>query len=155
MTRTLPIPIHVHPAYASCGRSPYVATFHTDLTELDRFTAPEKSAPDSTSQPGCVVHRTLNFSPNTAIETMHLSQTSVDNMLLGLPGPYYRHAIGTFNTCSRTPTHRSLTDTGGGYHIENLIIATTLSSPFPSKGSTDPPNGPTRSQIIRNNYQLN
>jgi hypothetical protein len=42
MTRMLPTPVHVHPTYASCGRSPYVATFHTDPTELDRFTSPEK-----------------------------------------------------------------------------------------------------------------
>jgi hypothetical protein len=39
--------------------------------------------------------------------------------------------IGMFNTYSRVPTHRSLTDTGGGYHIENLRITTTLSSLFP------------------------
>jgi hypothetical protein len=38
----LPTPVHVHPTYASCGQSPYAATFHTDPTELDRFFAPEK-----------------------------------------------------------------------------------------------------------------
>jgi hypothetical protein len=79
---------------------------------------PRKSAPDSTSQPGWVVRGThLNFSPNTTIEAVHLSQAPVGGRLLGLPGPYHRHTIDTFNTCSRIPTHRSLTDTGGGYHI--------------------------------------
>jgi hypothetical protein len=34
-----------------------------------------------------------------------------------------------FNTCSRVPTPRPLTDTGECYHIENLRIATTLSHP--------------------------
>jgi hypothetical protein len=29
------------------------------------------------------------------------SQTSIDSRLLGLPGLYHRHAIGTFSTCSR------------------------------------------------------
>jgi hypothetical protein len=29
------------------------------------------------------------------------SQTSINSRLLGLPGPYHRHVIGTFNTCSR------------------------------------------------------
>jgi hypothetical protein len=112
-----------------------------------------KSAPDSTSQPGWVVRGThLSFSPNTAIEVVHLSQTSVDNTLLGLPGRYHRHAIGTFNTCSRVPIPRSLTEIGGGYHIENLKIATTLSPHFPSEGSTDPLNDPARSQIIHNTY---
>jgi hypothetical protein len=63
------------------------------------------SAPDSTSQPGWVAHGThLSFSPKTAIEAVGLSQAPVDGPLLGLPGPYHRHAIGTFNTCSRVLT---------------------------------------------------
>jgi hypothetical protein len=102
-----------------------------------------KSAPDSTSQLGWVAHGThLNFSPKTAIEAVGLNQAPVDGRLLGLPGPYHRHAIGTFNICSRVPTPRSLTDIGRGYHKENFRIATTLSQPFPSEGSTDPPKWP-------------
>jgi hypothetical protein len=102
-----------------------------------------KSAPDSTSKPSSVVREThLSFSPNTANGAVRLSQAPVDGKLLGLSGLYHRHMIGTFNTCSRVPTPRSLTDTGGGYHIENLTIATTLSLPFPSEGFIDPPNGP-------------
>jgi hypothetical protein len=81
----------------------------------------------------------LSFSPKTAIEAVDLSQAPVDGRLLGLPGPYHQHAIGTFNTCSWVPTTRSLTDTGEGYHIENLRIATTLSLPFPYEVFTDPP----------------
>jgi hypothetical protein len=46
-TRTLPTPVHVRPAYASCGWSPYVATFHEPPTELDEVTALEKRAPDT------------------------------------------------------------------------------------------------------------
>jgi hypothetical protein len=37
---------------------------------------------------------------------------------ISLLGLYHQHAIGTFNTCSRVPTPRSLTDTGKGYHTE-------------------------------------
>jgi hypothetical protein len=37
---------------------------------------------------------------------------------IGLLGPYLQHVISLFNTCSRRPTHRSLTDTDGGYHLE-------------------------------------
>jgi hypothetical protein len=78
-----------------------------------------KSAPDSTSQPGWVAHKThINLSPNTTIEAVGLSQAPVNGQLLGLPGPYHQHAIGTFNTCSRVPTPRSLTDTGESYHTE-------------------------------------
>jgi hypothetical protein len=35
------------------------------------------------------------------------SQTCVDSRLLGLPDPYHRHVIGTFNTCSWVPTPRN------------------------------------------------
>jgi hypothetical protein len=48
------------------------------------------------------------------------SQTSVDGRLLGLPGPYHWHARGTLNTCSRGPTHWSLTNTGGATTLEVL-----------------------------------
>jgi hypothetical protein len=110
-----------------------------------------KSAPDSTSQPGWVVHGThLSFSPNSSIEVVRLSKISINNKLLGLLGPYHRHVIGTFNTYSRVPIPRSLIDTGGGYHIENFGIAIALSLPFPSEGSTDPLNSPARSPFLSN-----
>jgi hypothetical protein len=35
-------------------------------------------------------------------------------------GPYHRHAIGTFNTCSRGSIERSLIDTGGSYNLEDV-----------------------------------
>jgi hypothetical protein len=63
-----------------------------------------KSAPDSTSQAGWVAHGIRpSFSPNTAIEAVHLGQASVDGRLLGLLDPYHQHVISTFNTCSRGP----------------------------------------------------
>jgi hypothetical protein len=33
--RTLPTPVHIRPAYASYGQSPYMATFHESSTDLD------------------------------------------------------------------------------------------------------------------------
>jgi hypothetical protein len=41
-TRTLPMPVHVRSVYASCGRSPYVATLRKSSAGLDGCTAPEK-----------------------------------------------------------------------------------------------------------------
>jgi hypothetical protein len=102
-----------------------------------------KRAPDT------IRGSTPSFTPEPVNEVGGVSQAPIGDQLLGLPGPYHRHVIGTFNTCSRVPTPRSLTDTGGGYHIENLRIATTLSPPLHSEGSTDPPNGPAQSQIIQ------
>jgi hypothetical protein len=49
MTCMLPAPVYVRRSYASCGQSLYVATFHADLTELNRFTAPEKKELPTTS----------------------------------------------------------------------------------------------------------
>jgi hypothetical protein len=60
------------------------------------------------------------------------SQTSINRRLLGLPGPYHRHAIGTFNTCSRGPTERSLTDTGEGYNLGGAGSPHTHSLTFPT-----------------------
>jgi hypothetical protein len=58
-------------------------------------------------------------------------QASIDNQLLGLPGPYHRLVIDTFNTCSRGPTLRSLTDIGGGYSLKDVGFPHT--TPWPSQ----------------------
>jgi hypothetical protein len=60
------------------------------------------------------------------------SQTPINNMLLGLPGPYHWHAINMFNTCSWGPTERSLIDTGGGYNFEGAGLPHTHSPTFPT-----------------------
>jgi hypothetical protein len=118
---------------------------------------PRKRAPDTT--PNLAEWSTSpppSFSPNTAIKAVMKAKTSINSRLPGLPGPYHRHAMGTFNTCSRVPSPRSLTDTCGDYHKGNLGIATTLSPPFPSEGFTDLPNGLTRSPFLSNiNIQIN
>jgi hypothetical protein len=43
MICTLSASIDVRDPYASYGKSTYVATFHADSTELNRFTALEKN----------------------------------------------------------------------------------------------------------------
>jgi hypothetical protein len=70
-----------------------------------------------------------SFSPTLNQRSCGESQTSVDDRLLGLHGPYHRHAIGTFNTRSRGPTHWSLTDTGGGYNLVGAIFPHTTLRP--------------------------
>jgi hypothetical protein len=150
MPHTLPTSVHVHPAYASCGWTLYGATFHESSTELSRPTAPENkgsrhihSAPtDRSTGP---YPASLSSQPG---KQWGQSQASISGRLLGLLGPYHQHVFGTFNTCSWVPTPRSLTDTGGGYHIKNIRIATTLSPSFPSKGSTDPPKWPRPDSIF-------
>jgi hypothetical protein len=48
----------------------------------------------------------------------------------------YQHAISTFNTCSRGPTHRSLTNTGGGYNLWGTGLPHTTLWPSQSIVST-------------------
>jgi hypothetical protein len=70
--------------------------------------------------------------PSQLMKQWGQSQPFVDGRLLTLSGPYHRHEIGTFNTCSWGPTHRSLTDTGGGYNLEGAsFVHTTLRSSQP------------------------
>jgi hypothetical protein len=80
MTHTLHAPIHIRHSYASCGKSLYVATFHIDPTELDIFTAPEKKmllTPPLSPAEWPVGPASVSL-PNTTIEAVHLSQTSID-----------------------------------------------------------------------------
>jgi hypothetical protein len=72
-----------------------------------------------------------SFSPEPANEAGDVSQAPDDDQLLGLPGPYHRHAIGTFNTCSWGSTEQSLIDTGGGYNLRGASSSHTHSSIFP------------------------
>jgi hypothetical protein len=73
--RTLPTPVHVRLAYASCGWSPYGATFYESSTELSRLTAPEKNGSQHNPQcAGWPIHRSVpSFSPeptNKAVGAM-------------------------------------------------------------------------------------
>jgi hypothetical protein len=64
------------------------------------------------------------------------SHTSINSGLVGLPGPYHRHAIGTFNTCSRGPTERSLTNTRRATTLE--VPACHIPTPRPSQPVVSP-----------------
>jgi hypothetical protein len=54
------------------------------------------------------------------------------------------------------PTHRSLTDTGGGYNLEGAGLLHHTLLPFQPAVHHFPPKGPARSQVnLHNNYKLN
>jgi hypothetical protein len=76
-------------------------------------------------------------------------QAPVDGRLLGLLCPYHQHVIGTFNTCLRGSTHRSLTDTGGGYNLRGVGLPHHTPQPFQPMVLHFPPKGPARSQVIK------
>jgi hypothetical protein len=110
----------------------HIATFHTVINRFEQIHCTEKKGSRHNLQhAGRPIHRSVpSFSPTTANGAVGKSQASVDNRLLGLPVPYHRHAIGTFNTCSRGPTHRSLNDTGGGYNLRGAILPHTHTPTF-------------------------
>jgi hypothetical protein len=83
--------------------------------------------------------------PSQPMKKWGQSQHSIDGRLLDLPVSYHRHVIGTFNTCSRGPTQRFLTDTGGGYSLKYASFQHT--TPRPSKPTILPfsPKGSVRS----------
>jgi hypothetical protein len=132
MTHTLLTSVHVRHAYAFCGQSPYVATFHADPTELDGCTTLEKkcsqlhlsawlSGPqDSTQFLSQYNHWSSAFKPNICWWTSYIN----------LLGSYLQHVISKFNTCSRGQTHRSLTDTDGGYNLGGVGFPYHSPRPF-------------------------
>jgi hypothetical protein len=108
--------------------------FAQSSTDLNRSTAPEKkSSRHNPQHASWLIHGSVpSFSPTIVNEAVGKSQAFIDNRLLGLPGPYHWHVIGTFNTCSQGPTHRSLTDSGGGYNLEGADFPRTTPRPFQS-----------------------
>jgi hypothetical protein len=153
MTRTLPASVHVCHLYASCGRSLYVATFHADSTELDRFTAPEKKC----SRLHLSARLSGSWDPSQFLsQHNHWSCVLKPNIYwrkgyIGLLGPYHQHVISMFNTCLQGATHRPLTDTGGEYNLGGARLP--HHTPWPSQQTVlhFPPKGPARSQVNQSN----
>jgi hypothetical protein len=113
------------------SRGQRIATFCKSLIDLDgSHYSHEKGIPDYI--PSMPADRSMGAHLVSLLlatkEVVGLSQASVDSRLLGLPGPYLWHAIGLFNTCSRGPTRRSSTDTGGGYNHVRALPGLRLSN---------------------------
>jgi hypothetical protein len=116
------------------SRGPHIATFHTVVNRFEQIhcTREEGLPTQSTARwPSDPRVRTQLLSHNSQ-RAVGKSQAPVDNRLLGLSGPYHRHAIGTFNTCSLGPIARSLIDTSGGYNDGGASLPHTHSPTFPT-----------------------
>jgi hypothetical protein len=153
MTRMLPMSVHVCPTYASLGWSPYVVTFHETLTDLDRFHfSGEKGSRHNPLHASWPIRESIpSFSPEPANEAGGVRQTSVGDQLLGLPGPYHWHTIGTFNTCSLGPTHQSFTDIDGVTALEVPAFHIALPD-LSNQLSPISPKDPARSLIIHTTF---
>jgi hypothetical protein len=151
-SRVVVIRINVHPVgetqptrHICISRGQRIATFHIVINRVEQgHCSREKGLPTQSivrqlTDPWV---RTQFLSQDNHWSIGGQSQPSVDVWLLGLSGPYLRHAIGTFNTCSWGSTHRSLTDTGGGYNLRGAnFLHLTL---WPSQPTVlrFPPMGP-------------
>jgi hypothetical protein len=124
----IPCSVYVWSYTIHISHGQHIATFHESLTDLDgSHYSREKGILDYI--PSTPSDRSTGPHPVSLIlstkEVVGLSQTSVNSRLLDLPGSYHRHAIGTFNTCSRGPTHWSLTTTRGSYNHQGPHSAST------------------------------
>jgi hypothetical protein len=116
------------------SRGPHIATFHTVVNRFEQiYCTREEGLPTqfTARRPSDLRVCTQLLSHNSQ-RAVGQSQAPVDNRLLGLPGPYHRYAIGTFNTCSQGPTERSLIDTVGGYNLVGAGLPHTHSPIFPT-----------------------
>jgi hypothetical protein len=128
--RMLPTPIHARPVYAFYGQSSYVTTFHWLLRSRNRSLPPEKvlATKDRLAQPSSWVASFLLPCDSPGVGERDFGP--MVHSYSGLLDLYHQHAIGTFNTCSRGSTHRSLTDTGGGYNLGGAGLSYTHSPNF-------------------------
>jgi hypothetical protein len=158
MTRMLLASVHVCHTCAFHGQSLYVVTFHADPTELDRFTAYEKKC--------SLLHLSARMGglqdPSQFLyQHNHWSSVLKTNICwwtyyIDLLDPYHQHVINTFNIFSRGPTHRSLTDTDGGYNLGGAGLPHHTPRPSQPTVLRFPPKGPHPvSGCQSNNYQLN
>jgi hypothetical protein len=129
-----PRSIRVWPRTICLSRGPHIATFHAAVNRFEQIHCtreeglPTQSTARRPSDPRVRTQLLSHKQPKSSGE----KSTPVDNWLLGLPGPYHRHAIGTFNACSRGPTERSSIDTGGGYNLRGAGLPHTHSPTFPT-----------------------
>jgi hypothetical protein len=126
-----PRSVHIYPSTICISCGPRIATFSEWPTDLDgSHCSWEKGLqhnPHHADWPIC--GSVPSFPSKPTNEAVGLSQASVNDKLLGLLGPYHQHAIGTFNTCSRGPTHWSLINIGGGYNLRGASFSHTTPRP--------------------------
>jgi hypothetical protein len=95
------------------SRGPHIATFHTTVNRFEQIYCTQ------------LIFHNILWSSGEKSSFCWQPTTR-------LTGPYHRHAIGTFNTCSWGPTHQSLTEIGGGYNLGGVILPRTHSPTFPT-----------------------
>jgi hypothetical protein len=119
---------HIHPTL-----DPRIATFCVIVNRVGQILcSQETSASDAT--PGSAEYF-VGLAPFLSSTSQWSRRGNANHPLrtryIGLLGPQFQHVISTFNTCSWELTHRSLTNTGGGYNLGG--VGFSHHSPRPSQ----------------------
>jgi hypothetical protein len=128
----------VWPSAIRISHCTHIATFCIIVNRFELIHCPEKKGSQhNPKHTGWPIRGSIpNFTLTIANEAVGKSQASIDNRLLGLPDPYHRHTIDTFNTYSWGSTHRSLIDTDRWYNLEGADLPRT--TPRPSQPTVSP-----------------
>jgi hypothetical protein len=113
-------PVRVWPSTICISHGPRITTFHVTVNRFEQIHWPQE---------GLLTQSTARQLTDPWVRTQLLSHNNQWSIwqkssfcwrsATTLAGPIYQHAIGTFNTCSRGPTHQYLTDIDGGYNLGN------------------------------------
>jgi hypothetical protein len=131
-TTRFPHSVHVWPSTIRISHGPHIATFHEVINNDGQS--------HCSREKWLLTQSTVRRLTNPRVRTQFLSWAShwssggkatlCWRQATRLIGPIYQYAIGTFNTCSWGPTHRSLTNTGGGYNLGGAGFSHTIPRPF-------------------------
>jgi hypothetical protein len=131
-SRRLPTPVHVRPTYASYGQFPYVTTFHWLPWSWNKPLYPEEvlATKDRLAQPSSWVASFLLPCDSSRVGERDFGPMVTQLHQLTEPiSPAYDRYVQYF---SQGPTHRSLTDIGGGYNLGGAGLPHTHSLTFPT-----------------------
>jgi hypothetical protein len=145
--------VHIWSQTIHISRGQRIPTFRVVPTRSKQAPTPEEilATIDRLVRPSPWV--TSSFFPHDRLSIGERGFGQVVTQLHQLTGPIYQHVIGTLNTCSWGPTHRSLINTGGGYNhlrappslrLFNLNIASRVSD----VKHLSPTHGPSTTQRL-------
>jgi hypothetical protein len=134
----LPTPFHTRPAYAFCGQFSYMTIFHWLPRSRNKPLHPEKvlTANDRLVQPSSRVASLFLScdSPGVGERDFGPMVTQLLQLTEPISSAYDRY----IQYLLAGPTHRSLTDTGGGYNHRGAGLPHTTLRPSQPAVSTFP-----------------
>jgi hypothetical protein len=150
-TRTLPMKLHIHPAYASCGQSLYMATFHESSVDLDgSHCSREKGLPTQSTARQLIDPRVRTQFLSQANQWSSRLKPSLyrwqDTRLSGLISPacdrYVQYLLTGANPLVLNQRRR-------GLQPWRCRLSTYDCPTFPTSCLPFPPRRPIRSQVIK------